>query len=592
MLKGVTAHIPIYADATYLFIFRSTASGIAAAINTLSSELAAGGARTDGSLVKATLAAESPTDILLQPIFNPVGGYGSYVVPAAFVLILQQTLLIGAAMLTGMALAQAAGGAFASVLGRGIAHLTIYLPALALYFIVLPHFYGFSALGDPLQLLALGSVFILATSFMGQAVGAWFKRPETPTLIFLATSLPQFFLTGFAWPREAIPEPVRPPAHLPVGFRDRRHCPHQPARREPCGRWRRIGAGSGSWRLSISRLPLCRRILSSGGRRRLARLSAIIALGFARSRRGSRRLFPVAGRTGDAVAGVVRTTEVRIAPEVGGQLTAIKVHQGDACACGRRRRRAVRDRADRLGWAGARAARRRDGLTRPRLCRRSRRADRLARGRDCESEGAARLCGGTTDTREYSRHSNDTAAQQSLDQATNDVASARADVAEAEANHAAAVTGPTREERAIADAAGRGCSVRARVLERRLDKTVLRSPVDGIVSVIVAEIGENVRAGQPVLAIAETGKQWLSFNAREDLLHGLTVGTKVDVRDQARRRRHRHWSPRCGRSALRDLAGRARGRRSRSQYAAAASRSARRSDRLRAGHDSLAQSST
>jgi ABC-2 type transport system permease protein len=44
---------------------------------------------------------------------------------------------------------------------------------------------------------------------MGQAVGAWFKRPETPTLIFLATSLPQFFLTGFAWPREAIPELVR-----------------------------------------------------------------------------------------------------------------------------------------------------------------------------------------------------------------------------------------------------------------------------------------------------------------------------------------------------------------------------------------------
>jgi HlyD family secretion protein len=32
-----------------------------------------------------------------------------------------------------------------------------------------------------------------------------------------------------------------------------------------------------------------------------------------------------------------------------------------------------------------------------------------------------------------------------------------------------------------------------------------------------------------VLAIAETGKQWLSFNAREDLLHGLTVGAKVDI---------------------------------------------------------------
>jgi ABC-2 type transport system permease protein len=208
-LKGTTVHIPVYADATYLFIFRTLGNGIAVAINTLSSELAAGGARTDGSLVKATLAAASPADILLQPIFNPVGGYGSYIVPAAFVLILQQLLLVGASLLTVVALAQPAGGAFASVLGRGVAHLTIYLPALALYLIVLPRFFGFSTLGQPLQLFALASLFVLATSFMGQAAGAWFKNPETPTLIFLGTSLPQLFLTGFSWPREAIPESVQ-----------------------------------------------------------------------------------------------------------------------------------------------------------------------------------------------------------------------------------------------------------------------------------------------------------------------------------------------------------------------------------------------
>jgi hypothetical protein len=88
VLKGTIVHIPIYADATYLFIFRTLGNGVAVAINTLSSELAAGGARTDGSLVKATLASTSPAAILLQPIFNPVGGYGSYIVPAAFVLIL------------------------------------------------------------------------------------------------------------------------------------------------------------------------------------------------------------------------------------------------------------------------------------------------------------------------------------------------------------------------------------------------------------------------------------------------------------------------------------------------------------------------
>ena len=123
----------------------------------------------------------------------------------------------------------------------------------------------------------------------------------------------------------------------------------------------------------------------------------------------------------------------------------------------------------------------------------------------------------------------DIASQQTLDQAQNDAASARADVAEAEANHAAAQAGPTREERAIADAQVKAAAAALAVLERRLDKTILRAPADGVVSVIVAEVGENIRAGQPVLAIEETGKRWLSFNAREDLLHGLTVGATVDV---------------------------------------------------------------
>jgi ABC-2 type transport system permease protein len=114
-------------------------------------------------------------------------------------------VLIGAAMLTGTALANS-GNAVAGVFGRGIAHLTIYLPVLALYLIVLPRIYGFSTLGHLPQIFALATVFLLATSFLGQAIGAWFTRPENATILLLATSLPQFFTAGFAWPREAIPD--------------------------------------------------------------------------------------------------------------------------------------------------------------------------------------------------------------------------------------------------------------------------------------------------------------------------------------------------------------------------------------------------
>jgi ABC-2 type transport system permease protein len=206
-LKGNVARLPAFVDSAYFLVFSRTLQGIVESAGNVTADLVSHGARSGGEADRL-LAVISPASVLGVPLFNPTGGYASYVVPAAFVLILQQMLLIGSAMLTFGALRDASGGAAADVLGRGIAHLTIYLPALALYFIVLPRFYGFSTLGQPLQLLALASVFVLATSFMGQAVGAWFKRPETPTLIFLATSLPQFFLAGFSWPREAIPKPI------------------------------------------------------------------------------------------------------------------------------------------------------------------------------------------------------------------------------------------------------------------------------------------------------------------------------------------------------------------------------------------------
>jgi ABC-2 type transport system permease protein len=208
VLKGNTVGLPVYVDATYLFLYKSAAAGIADAISSVVSGLAAAGARSDGSLAQAALAATLPADILLQPIFNPVGGYASYVVPAAFVLILQQTLLMGAAILPGPALDASGARPVATILGRAAAHLTLYIPALLLYLVVLPRFYGLPALGEAGQLFALAAPFILATSFLAQAVGARFRYSETPVLLFLGSSLPLFFLVGFAWPREAIPESV------------------------------------------------------------------------------------------------------------------------------------------------------------------------------------------------------------------------------------------------------------------------------------------------------------------------------------------------------------------------------------------------
>jgi HlyD family secretion protein len=226
--------------------------------------------------------------------------------------------------------------------------------------------------------------------------------------------------------------------------------------------------------------------------------------------------------------GVVRPTEVRIAPEVAGQLARIKVHKGDRVSAG-----------DVVAELSAEELEASVGQARAALAAAT--ADRNNVYAGVRAEQIASLTAEIAKaksrlqyaeqqlTRTTYLESRATASQQALDQAENDAASARADVAEAQANYDAAVAGPTKEERGIADAQVKAAVTALAVLERQLDKSVLRAPADGIVSVIVGEVGENIHTGQPVLVIEATGKQWLSFNVREDMLHGLTVGSKVDV---------------------------------------------------------------
>jgi HlyD family secretion protein len=229
-----------------------------------------------------------------------------------------------------------------------------------------------------------------------------------------------------------------------------------------------------------------------------------------------------------AIVGVVRATEVRVEPEVDGQLVSIAVekdahvHAGDVLAkLSAIELTAQLDQA-RAALASATANRNNvyAGVRREQV-------DSLKAGIAKANARLQYVQAQLTRTSTLARQSFE--SQQNLDQAENDAASARADVAEAQANYDAAVAGPTREERAIADAQVEAAAAAVAVLESRLEKMILRSPADGVVSVIVAEVGENIHAGQPILMVEAAGEQWLSFNVREDHLGGLTIGGTLSV---------------------------------------------------------------
>jgi ABC-2 type transport system permease protein len=220
ILKGDDAAVGAYVDSAYFLVYSRISQGISEATQSLDLAMAARGARADGSLAHAALVKISPVQSLTEPLFNPTGGYASYVVPAAFILILQQTLFLGAASIGGVAFerggraARRARGSVGAMSGQALAHLCLAAPGLALYLIILPRVYGFSTLGRPLDLLLVAIPFVLSVSFLAQFVAAGFERRETAVLLFMAAGLPLFFLVGVSWPLEGIPEILRDGSRL------------------------------------------------------------------------------------------------------------------------------------------------------------------------------------------------------------------------------------------------------------------------------------------------------------------------------------------------------------------------------------------
>ncbi len=162
-------------------------------------------------------AATDPLRLTAVPLFNPQGGYATYLLPAALVLILQQTLLMGVALLRTLPDVDPAepntGGKgpppFTVIAGKLLAYLALQAITLPVYLIVLPYLYGLPRLGGVVPILIFAVPFVLSVAGLGFVVAGIFRRPIRVSLFLAAFGLPIFMVAGFSWPSEAIPRAIR-----------------------------------------------------------------------------------------------------------------------------------------------------------------------------------------------------------------------------------------------------------------------------------------------------------------------------------------------------------------------------------------------
>jgi len=232
------------------------------------------------------------------------------------------------------------------------------------------------------------------------------------------------------------------------------------------------------------------------------------------------------------IIGMVRTTEIKIEPEVSGRIAALPFRAGDRVAAGavvaelsNPELAAAVDEA-RAAVAVAQAARDRvyAGVRQEEVNIAAQEVDKAKSDLTLAEQELRRVS-------DLASHGH--ATLQDLDNARAADSTAISNVKVAESRYAEAQRGPTTEDRQLADATLAAAKASLAVVERRLEKLQLKSPVSGVVEVIVATPGEATVPGRTVLTIADTQEPWFSFNIREDELEGMDIGTDLDLVDGA-----------------------------------------------------------
>lgn len=215
---GRQTTVSVYADASYLLLYRQSYQAIASVV-------VATGAFSSVARVAARGVAAGQAQAVVQPVvygghtlYNPSLGYGSYVMPAVLMIIVQQTLLIGLGMLGGTvreagfyrrcgrwAAGRSAAVAGRVLLARAFAAGSVYVATTAYLLTLHYRLFHYPLNGGGWTLVALVVPYLWAVVMLGVALSTLFRRRETSLAVMLWTSIPVLMVSGVSFPRQAIP---------------------------------------------------------------------------------------------------------------------------------------------------------------------------------------------------------------------------------------------------------------------------------------------------------------------------------------------------------------------------------------------------
>lgn len=213
-----TAHVGVFADMSSFYYYKAALLGSNAVLIDEMHTIELERYSMEGLTGEAARIQMQPVSHEEVTAFNPTGGYGSFFLPALFVLVIHQTLFLGICLLGGDARENKRSlqiiparlrtrSIHRVTIGRALCYLLIYTPICVMTMWFIPWWFQLPQLGNLYSILIFLLPFLLAVIFFAMTMGNIFVRQKlSPMLCFAFFSLVLFFLTGMVWPQCSMPK--------------------------------------------------------------------------------------------------------------------------------------------------------------------------------------------------------------------------------------------------------------------------------------------------------------------------------------------------------------------------------------------------
>ena len=204
--RGEQGHVSLYCDMSVMMRYKAMFTALTNVTQAMGSEMLA--AKVEPVINMSGSIIESRQ----VPVGNPAMGIASAVLLFILPLVLQQSMILGIAMLHGGSIERRRrnggrdpmaieAGVGATIIGKTLCHQIIYVIPVIYVLHYVPLMFGFPQYGDIVHIVCLAVPFIIAVSLMGQTLQAFVNERESVFLLFVFSSLVFVFLTGASWPR-------------------------------------------------------------------------------------------------------------------------------------------------------------------------------------------------------------------------------------------------------------------------------------------------------------------------------------------------------------------------------------------------------